>query len=166
MKIFGNKTKFAIECKVNEVSPYIMGHIRLWFQNSYIGFFNEEVMLMTSLGSLEDLVGENRAERLKKISVPKEMSDEKLLKFLENDKGKIHDYTMFNVDESTDDFSIHIYRDGQVMNFLWQLHRSPVKKYGNYPRKTFSAAIDFFELSNTISEFKNWLLAQRSLKHD
>ncbi len=164
MKIIGNKAKFAIECKVNRVSPYIMGHIRLWLNNSYIGFFEEEVMLMTSLCSLEYLLSEEKVARLQKISIPGDMSSEKLMKFLEHDDGVIHDYTMFNVDESTDDFSIHVFKDKQNMKFLWRLHRSPRGKYRNYPKVTRSASVAFVDLLSTISEFKEWLFTQRQLK--
>lgn len=71
MNIIGNKSKFAIEYKVNRVRPYIMGHIRLWLNNSYIGFFDEEVMLETSLGSLTELIGDDRQVKLKKYQQKK-----------------------------------------------------------------------------------------------
>lgn len=153
MNIIGNKSRFAIEYKVNEIHPYIMGHIRLWLNNSYIGFFEEEVMLETSLGPLIELIGDSKKSRLQKLLIPKEMDDNELFNYLKNDEGDLKDHTMFSVDESTDDFLVYVYKDKEKMKFLWQLHRSPSGKYKNYPMCVFSTCVDFLELKNIVNEF-------------
>lgn len=83
---------------------------------------------------------------------------------MKNNKGDIHDNTTFSVDESTDDFIIYVYRDQNVIKFLWQLYRSPSGKYGDYPKTIHSASVEFSELENVISEFDKFLSTLKLLK--
>ncbi len=153
MNVIGDKSQFAIEYRINKVNPYIMGNICLWIDGLYIGYFFEEVMLQTSLGSLLELIGVDRQENLKKIPIPNQMEDDELFYYFRDNDGDIKDHTMFSLDESTDDFLIDVYEVQGAMKFIWRLHRSPSGKYNNYPEGVLSASIDFVELKNIVDEF-------------
>lgn len=107
--VIGEKNIFAIEFSLNKLTPYAMGHICLWLNNYCLGYLPEEVMLDCSLGSLIELVSEERQKILIDTDVPN-LDNENLLNLLRNDEGDLKDNTLFNVDESTDDFVIHVYR--------------------------------------------------------
>ncbi len=152
MKVIGDKKKFAIEYSVNKTEPYLLGHICIWLNNNYIGYSPEEVMLDCSLGSLIELVSEDRQSRLLQAKFPS-LSDENLFELLANDEGDIRDNSMFNIDESTDDFIVHICRLGDKIKFLWQLCEQPCRDIKNYPGGLLSAEIEISYLERVISEF-------------
>ena len=152
MKVIGDKANFAVEYSVNKIEPYLLGHICIWLNNNFIGYSPEEVMLDCSLGSLIELISEDRQSRLLQAKLPA-LSDEKLFELLVNDDGDIRDNSMFNIDESTDDFIIHLYRSGNRIKFLWRLCEQPCRDITNYPRTLLSAEIEISYLEQVISKF-------------
>lgn len=152
MKVVGDKASFAIEYQVNKTKPYLLGHICIWLNNNFIGYPPEEVMLDCSLGSLIELISKDRQIRLLQANLPT-LPDEKLFELLVNDDGDIKDNSMFNIDESTDDFIIHVYRSEDRLKFLWQLCSEPCRDIENYPSGLLSADIEIDHLERVINEF-------------
>lgn len=64
---------------------------------------------------------------------------------------------MFNVDESTDDFVIHVYRKNENLFFIWKLNDNPYRKIENYPNEALLVGVDFHYFKKTVNEFDEML---------
>jgi hypothetical protein len=62
---------------------------------------------------------------------------------------------MFNLDESTVDFMIYLYRLGGKIKFLWKLCDHPFRNFKDYPPHLFCAEVQLDYLKMVINEFKN-----------
>ncbi len=120
MSIIGDKSSFAIEFDIEAISPYVMGYIRMWIRNNHIGDITDKVMLDCSLGSFYVLVSDDHQKNLLSLNFP-DLSNKDLLYFIQNDIDEDkHDLMLFNIDESTDNFLIYVFRKGESINFLWK----------------------------------------------
>lgn len=163
--VIGDKAVFAIEYKVRIIKPYLMGSFQLWISNSYIGDFEEDVMLHGSAGGLTLLLDESRVgdsyPELNADNIPANriMTSEEKFSFLSDDDDA-HENYMFSVDESTDDFAVFAYRTGEDMNFLWYLYDDPSvrrlpKNLKKYPREMFLKKAPFDIVKQVVEEFDN-----------
>ncbi len=158
----GDKAVFAVEYKVSDIKPYLMGYFRLWVSNCYIGDFEEEVMLGTSACCLTSLLDESRVTNsypeLNADNMPasRVMTPEEKFSFLSDDDDA-HDNYMFNVAEATDDFAVFAYRTGEDMDFLWKIHypRRLPKNLKKYPREMILKKVPFDIVKQVVEEFDN-----------
>jgi hypothetical protein len=135
---FGSKEFFAIDYHINDHKS-MMGNVRIWIHNIYVGYFDEEVPLLTVQYSLDNL--SKRLDQLTDPNLKQAKNEGKdlfkvILSLSEN--GKF----MVTLGESFDDFSVFVFKDGSFLQFLWKFCENPFFKYPNYPEGQHTAIID------------------------
>lgn len=152
--LIGDKNSFAIEYVINKVHPHIFGNVLIWLGGNYIGLLDEEVMLNSSLGSLIDLISEERMSKYLNIDIHSRSKDD-LFTMLQQNSDDLKDNAIFSLDESTDDFCIFVVKYSNTLRFLWALNDEPYGVYNSYPEGVLSVDIDVDVIKSVIEKFEN-----------
>ncbi len=124
----GNKTDFAIEYKLNQVDPYIMGNVCMWINGKYVGYFDEEVMITAFQVALNNTVARLNELRNEQFET-KHIKD--IVTLICRDIDENGKYIL-SLGESFDDFVIYVFCKNNKVYFIWQLIENPFFDYLNY----------------------------------
>jgi len=155
-KIIGDKEVMAIEYRITQKKPYIMGNLILWMGGVYIGTFEEEQMLLNIAYGLERLATNiSSNERLNHLG-----KDEIYHLLNKNNQGHL-----VNLGEGFDDFLVYSYVTDNELNFIWNLLDEPFFTYPSYPSGLGFAKIPKEFLIDVVEEFKTNLLTEETTKY-
>jgi len=148
-KIIGKKEVMAIEYRLTQKKPYIMGNLILWMDGVYIGAFEEEQMLLNIAYGLERLATDiSSNDRLNHLG-----KDEIYHLLNKNNQGHL-----VNLGEGFDDFLVYSYVTDNELNFIWNLLDEPFFTYPSYPSGLGFAKVPKEFLIDVVEEFKTNLL--------
>lgn len=151
--IVGHKSEFAIEYRLNKISPYIMGNVCIWLDGKCIGYLLEEVVLsifQTAINQLEN--------KLNQLENPKFNNISFLEIFEMISSGKIENGKHFlSLGESFDDFIIYVYRIDDKLNFIWKLCDEPFYSYPNYNKEINYKSISIEGFLECVEKFNKKL---------
>lgn len=152
--IVGDSNIFAIEFNIHaSLSHHVMGQIRLWFNDLYLGDFEDINILGVTLYQLE---------RLSKMNDNgdsfEDISEEDVYNLIHSEDNLDGNGCYFSPGESFDDFSIVVYNHDGVLKFIWKLLETPFYKYSDYPKGIKFAKVSVEYFSQTVAEFKKVIM--------
>lgn len=149
--LIGNKSNFAIEYNILRYKPYLMGNFAIWLGNTYIGYFEEEVMLSSIQHSLQQL--HNRLSELDNNSFEgKDITEiHNLIYSGRIDNGKY----LLSLGESFDDFSLFVFKRKDSVNFVWKLHKDTFFDYPDYDTNINHKAVKIADFVSVVNSFLN-----------
>lgn len=124
--LIGHKNTFAIEV---ELTSSRLAKTRLWINNIQLGAFEDEIILGSLLGDLNQLISDN-SNRYNLNQDLKEKKKIELFTFLLSSTSEEADKSIFG-GAGFDDFDIRVVFDNDKPLFMWKLIDSPFFKYKN-----------------------------------
>ena len=151
MSKIGENALFAIEYELDETSEAPHGGLRVWAAGSSFGTLEDRVPLLGACESLSLLLSSDRY-----CAIPLLLSDSisprRKLDVISADEIN-HDRFMFNVDESTDDFTIFAFLDCETLHLLWERLPTTFFKYRD-AREPKYARIPIDVVKQVLDEFR------------
>lgn len=151
--LIGSKSEFAIEYSIRKHTPYLMGNIIIWLDNHFLGYYDEEVMLLPIQNSLTLFVNRLDALENENYDVLSVSDLYQVIYFSDIDNGKY----LLSLGESFDDFSIFGYKKRDNILIVWKLHDDPFFEYPNYSEEIHCKEISIAEFAKTINDFQSSL---------
>jgi len=150
--LIGNKNNFAIEYSIVQLLPHLMGNIRLWIGGYYVGYYDSPIILGTAASELDTIrqsYGEMTIENIKNID-PKDI--EKSIYSDESDEINQNMRSLMLAD-STDDFLLYLYEDGDQLVFFWKLLEDHDLDYPNYDYELHTFPVSKYVYDKIVKEF-------------